>query len=81
MSPIADDGWCPVYRMEVGSHQGLRGQEPYLRSGGRDHFIALGWITWDFRRSRDDDWGGSFLYMPGMEKTLAEHHPFPNTTK
>ncbi|KAG0458816.1 hypothetical protein HPP92_021944 [Vanilla planifolia] len=41
-------------------------QAPWRKLGGLDHFITLGRITWDFRRSHDRDWGGSFLYMPGM---------------
>uniref|UniRef100_A0A0D9W8F7 Exostosin GT47 domain-containing protein n=1 Tax=Leersia perrieri TaxID=77586 RepID=A0A0D9W8F7_9ORYZ len=44
----------------------LHAQPYYKRSHGWDHFIALGRITWDFRRSPDGGWGGSFLLMPGL---------------
>ncbi|PUZ48549.1 hypothetical protein GQ55_7G253600 [Panicum hallii var. hallii] len=44
----------------------LHAQPWYRRSRGWDHFIALGRITWDFRRTSDDAWGGSFLTMPGV---------------
>ncbi|KAL5215625.1 hypothetical protein ABZP36_007026 [Zizania latifolia] len=44
----------------------LHAQPYYKRSHGWDHFIALGRITWDFRRSPDGGWGGSFLIMPGL---------------
>ncbi|KAL6651240.1 hypothetical protein ACP70R_010165 [Stipagrostis hirtigluma subsp. patula] len=45
----------------------LHAQPHYRRSRGWDHFIALGRITWDFRRSPDGGgWGGSFLTMPGL---------------
>ncbi|KAL6882676.1 hypothetical protein ACP4OV_011366 [Aristida adscensionis] len=44
----------------------LHAQPHYRRSHGWDHFIALGRITWDFRRSPDGGWGGSFLTMPGL---------------
>ncbi|PKA60454.1 Xyloglucan galactosyltransferase KATAMARI1 [Apostasia shenzhenica] len=57
----------------------LETQPPWRKSGGSDHFIVLGRITWDFRRSHDRDWGGSFLYMPGMEnvtRLLIERNPW-----
>ncbi|XP_008780056.2 xyloglucan galactosyltransferase XLT2 [Phoenix dactylifera] len=57
----------------------VRDQPPWRRSNGWDHFIVLGRITWDFRRSREGDWGGSFLYMPGMEnvtRLLIERNPW-----
>ncbi|CAN6466480.1 unnamed protein product [Victoria cruziana] len=57
----------------------LREQEWWRRSSGLDHFLMLGRITWDFRRSKDEDWGGSFLYMPGMEnvtRLLIERNPW-----
>ncbi|XP_062226502.1 xyloglucan galactosyltransferase XLT2-like [Phragmites australis] len=44
----------------------LHAQPYYKRSHGWDHFIALGRITWDFRRTPDGGWGGSFLTMPGV---------------
>lgn len=57
----------------------INSQSPWRKSGGRDHFITLGRITWDFRRSHDRDWGGSFLHMPGMAnvtRLLIERNPW-----
>ncbi|GJN26677.1 hypothetical protein PR202_gb14628 [Eleusine coracana subsp. coracana] len=46
----------------------LRNQTSFRNSGGWDHFITLGRITWDFRRHGDDDgWGTRFVLMHGME--------------
>ncbi|PIN17123.1 Acetylglucosaminyltransferase EXT1/exostosin 1 [Handroanthus impetiginosus] len=45
-------------------------QPPWKRSNGSDHFIMLGRMTWDFRRSRDEDWGSSFINMPLMKRVL-----------
>ncbi|XP_010277450.1 PREDICTED: xyloglucan galactosyltransferase XLT2 [Nelumbo nucifera] len=43
-------------------------EQPFWRrSNGWDHFIMLGRISWDFRRSKDEDWGSSFIYMPAMK--------------
>lgn len=28
--------------------------------------MTMGRITWDFRRSRDEDWGSRCIYLPGM---------------
>ncbi|KAL3755868.1 hypothetical protein ACJRO7_002854 [Eucalyptus globulus] len=44
----------------------VQDQAPYKRSNGWDHFITMGRITWDFRRSKDQDWGSSCIYTPGM---------------
>ncbi|KAK3022192.1 hypothetical protein RJ639_047014 [Escallonia herrerae] len=44
----------------------VRDQPYWNRSDGWDHFITLGRITWDFRRSKDGDWGSSCIYLPGM---------------
>lgn len=59
--------------------QWLGKQSYWKRSNGWDHFMMLGRITWDFRRSKDGDWGGSFLYMPGMKnvtRLLIERNPW-----
>ncbi|KAL8473002.1 hypothetical protein ACS0TY_030005 [Phlomoides rotata] len=48
----------------------VRDQPPWRRSNGSDHFIMTGRMTWDFRRSRDEDWGTSFFYMPLMKRVL-----------
>ncbi|KAK3143930.1 hypothetical protein QOZ80_4AG0306750 [Eleusine coracana subsp. coracana] len=45
----------------------LRNQTSFRNSGGWDHFITLGRITWDFRRYGDDGWGTRFVLTPGME--------------
>ncbi|KAF8702530.1 hypothetical protein HU200_032912 [Digitaria exilis] len=44
----------------------LSNQTPFRNSGGWDHFITLGRITWDFRRYGDDGWGTNFVVLPGM---------------
>ncbi|GMH28166.1 hypothetical protein Nepgr_030009 [Nepenthes gracilis] len=60
----------------------IQRQQPYFnRSNGLDHFITMGRITWDFRRSRDDDWGSHCIYMPGMAnitRLLIERNPWDN---
>lgn len=48
----------------------IREQPFWNRSNGSDHFIMLGRMTWDFRRSKDQDWGSSFLNMPAMKNVL-----------
>ncbi|KQJ84137.1 xyloglucan galactosyltransferase XLT2 [Brachypodium distachyon] len=45
----------------------LRNQTAFKSSGGWDHFITLGRITWDFRRYDVHGWGTNFVLMPGME--------------
>ncbi|RCV35037.1 hypothetical protein SETIT_7G206800v2 [Setaria italica] len=57
----------------------LHGQPWYRRSHGWDHFIALGRITWDFRRASEEGWGGSFLTMPGvanLTRLVIERDPW-----
>ncbi|KAM3388698.1 hypothetical protein ACQJBY_011064 [Aegilops geniculata] len=44
----------------------LTNQTSFKKSGGWDHFITLGRITWDFRRYYDDGWGTNFAIRPGM---------------
>ncbi|THF97738.1 xyloglucan galactosyltransferase XLT2-like [Camellia sinensis] len=44
----------------------VQNQTYWNRSNGWDHFITMGRITWDFRRSNDDDWGSSCIYLPLM---------------
>ncbi|KAK6128705.1 hypothetical protein DH2020_037555 [Rehmannia glutinosa] len=48
----------------------VKDQPPWRRSNGSDHFIMLGRMTWDFRRSRDEDWGSRFIHMPLMKNIL-----------
>nr|BAJ91404.1 predicted protein [Hordeum vulgare subsp. vulgare] len=57
----------------------LHAQPYYKRSNGWDHFLALGRITWDFRRSPSGGWGGSFLAMPGVAnvtRLVIEREPW-----
>ncbi|XP_077236906.1 xyloglucan galactosyltransferase MUR3-like [Tasmannia lanceolata] len=49
--------------------------------GGRDHFLVAGRITWDFRRSADEesDWGNKLLSLPqtkNMTILLVESSPW-----
>lgn len=51
----------------------------FKRSNGWDHFITMGRITWDFRRSKDHDWGSSCIYKPGIRnvtRLLIERNPW-----
>ncbi|KAL5727910.1 hypothetical protein ACHQM5_001052 [Ranunculus cassubicifolius] len=57
----------------------VQNQTYWERSNGWDHFIMLGRISWDFRRTKDEDWGSSLLYMPGMKnitRLLIERNPW-----
>ncbi|KAJ8771420.1 hypothetical protein K2173_026597 [Erythroxylum novogranatense] len=57
----------------------VQDQPYYKRSNGWDHFLTMGRITWDFRRSKDEDWGSSCIYMPGMRnitRLLIERNPW-----
>ncbi|KAL9237250.1 hypothetical protein vseg_011824 [Gypsophila vaccaria] len=53
---------------------------PYFnRSRGWDHFIVMGRITWDFRRTRDEDWGSKCIHMSSMRnitRLLIERNPW-----
>lgn len=57
----------------------IKDQPYYKRSQGWDHFMTMGRITWDFRRSKDKDWGSSCIYIPGMRnitRLLIERNPW-----
>ncbi|CAA3014484.1 xyloglucan galactosyltransferase XLT2-like [Olea europaea subsp. europaea] len=57
----------------------LQNQHYWKRSNGSDHFIMLGRMTWDFRRSKNEDWGSSFINMPVMKQILrlcVERNPW-----
>ncbi|GAB4826008.1 hypothetical protein Ancab_008876 [Ancistrocladus abbreviatus] len=58
----------------------IQRQHPYFnRSNGWDHFITMGRITWDFRRSKDKDWGSRCIYLPAMRnitRLLIERNPW-----
>ncbi|KAJ4831865.1 Xyloglucan galactosyltransferase xlt2 [Turnera subulata] len=55
-------------------------EQPYFKeSNGWDHFLTMGRISWDFRRSKDQDWGSSCIYLPGMRnitRLLIERNPW-----
>ncbi|CAN0891605.1 Xyloglucan galactosyltransferase XLT2 [Linum grandiflorum] len=54
-------------------------QPPFIKSNGWDHFLTMGRITWDFRRSRDQDWGSNCVYQQGMRnvtRLLIERNPW-----
>ncbi|XP_021730198.1 xyloglucan galactosyltransferase XLT2-like [Chenopodium quinoa] len=55
-------------------------KHPYFnRSNGWDHFLVMGRITWDFRRSNDQDWGSKCIYLPSMRnitRLLIEKNPW-----
>ncbi|XP_057798448.1 xyloglucan galactosyltransferase XLT2-like [Salvia miltiorrhiza] len=51
----------------------------FKKSGGWDHFITIGRISWDFRRSRQSSWGSSCFYKPQMRnitRLLIEKNPW-----
>ncbi|KAI4330857.1 hypothetical protein MLD38_029102 [Melastoma candidum] len=57
----------------------LKEQEYYRKSSGWNHFVTMGRITWDFRRSKSEDWGSSCIYMGGMRnitRLLIERNPW-----
>ncbi|XP_052183518.1 xyloglucan galactosyltransferase XLT2 [Diospyros lotus] len=57
----------------------VQSQPYWKRLDGWDHFITMGRISWDFRRSKDGDWGSSCIYMPGMRnitRLLIERNPW-----
>ncbi|XAR71779.1 hypothetical protein NMG60_11018191 [Bertholletia excelsa] len=57
----------------------VQSQPYWARSDGWDHFVTMGRITWDFRRSKDDDWGSSCIYQPMMRnitRLLIERNPW-----
>ncbi|CAA2995429.1 xyloglucan galactosyltransferase XLT2 [Olea europaea subsp. europaea] len=54
-------------------------QRYFKKSYGWDHFISMGRISWDFRRSKEEDWGSSCIYMPKMRnitRLLIERNPW-----
>ena len=54
--------------------------QPYFtRNDGWDHFLTMGRISWDFRRSKDEEWGSSCIHKPGMRnvtRLLIERNPW-----
>ncbi|KAL3647416.1 hypothetical protein CASFOL_008384 [Castilleja foliolosa] len=54
-------------------------QPSFSKSNGWDHFITVGRISWDFRRSKESNWGSSCIYMPKMRnitRLLIEKNPW-----
>eukprot|EP00250_Pteridium_aquilinum_P021396 c25108_g1_i2 orf=3-2024(-) len=57
----------------------LTEQPAWKKNSGSDHFMMIGRITWDFRRSKQEDWGSGFFYKPAMQNTmklLIERNPW-----
>ncbi|CAN1158989.1 Xyloglucan galactosyltransferase XLT2 [Linum perenne] len=57
----------------------IQSQEYFKRSDGWNHFLTMGRITWDFRRSDENDWGSRCIYLPGMRnitRLLIERNPW-----
>eukprot|EP01018_Ginkgo_biloba_P030026 Gb_09780 [translate_table: standard] len=61
----------------------LRKQTAWKRMWGRDHFMVIGRITWDFLRSEQGPspaaWGNGLLLLPevkNMSSLLIEAHPW-----
>ncbi|CAN0902622.1 Xyloglucan galactosyltransferase XLT2 [Linum grandiflorum] len=57
----------------------IQDQDYFKRSNGWDHFLTMGRITWDFRRSEQNDWGSRCIYLPGMRnitRLLIERNPW-----
>ncbi|XP_061364190.1 xyloglucan galactosyltransferase MUR3-like [Gastrolobium bilobum] len=54
-------------------------QPQWKRKWGRDHFMAVGRISWDFRRKTDNesDWGTKFMFLP--EATNMSFLPIEST--
>lgn len=57
----------------------LNAQKPWKRRGGRDHFLMVGRITWDFRREESSlwdrvwgrsGWGSDLFLKPEMRNPL-----------
>ncbi|KAF3340767.1 xyloglucan galactosyltransferase KATAMARI1 [Carex littledalei] len=49
----------------------LRARPEWTAKGGKDHFMAIGRVVWDFQRTTDEDkdWGVKFLTTPEGRKT------------
>uniref|UniRef100_A0A7N0T1I1 Exostosin GT47 domain-containing protein n=1 Tax=Kalanchoe fedtschenkoi TaxID=63787 RepID=A0A7N0T1I1_KALFE len=57
----------------------LEQQPSWRRSDGWDHFLTMGRISWDFRRSHEHDWGSSCIHMAFMRnvtRLLIERNPW-----
>jgi len=61
----------------------LREKPEWKKMWGRDHFLVVGRITWDFRRVRekDSDWGNKLMLLPesrNMTMLVIESSPWDN---
>lgn len=57
----------------------LESQPPWKRSGGKDHVLVLGKISWEFRRQEKGNWGSRLLEFSQMQevtKLLLERNPW-----
>ncbi|KAI5064526.1 hypothetical protein GOP47_0021196 [Adiantum capillus-veneris] len=75
------EGFSAEERDRVSNHvlEWLVQQPGYKRNGGWGHFLMVGRITWDFRRSKVEDWGSGFFYHPSMQnvtRLLIEKNPW-----
>eukprot|EP00250_Pteridium_aquilinum_P001530 c11724_g1_i1 orf=622-2922(+) len=54
-------------------------QKTWKKNGGWGHFMMIGRITWDFRRSKDEDWGSGIFNYPSMQnmtRLIIERNPW-----
>lgn len=61
----------------------LREKPEWKKTWGRDHFMVAGRITWDFRRTTDEDfdWGSKLMFLPesrNMTILTIESSPWHN---
>ncbi|KAK9727233.1 hypothetical protein RND81_05G267400 [Saponaria officinalis] len=62
----------------------LKKTREWTKMYGRDHFLVVGRITWDFRRqtNKDGDWGNCLFFLPevkNMTSLIIESSPWNNT--
>ncbi|KAH7431254.1 hypothetical protein KP509_08G039400 [Ceratopteris richardii] len=74
-------GYSAERRDRVGSRllEWLAEQRPWKRNRGLGHFMMIGRISWDFRRSRDEDWGSGLFHNPSMRnmtRLIIEKNPW-----
>ncbi|XP_031495699.1 probable xyloglucan galactosyltransferase GT20 [Nymphaea colorata] len=56
----------------------LKSKRSWIQNEGKDHFLALGTLSWDFRRTRGV-WGSNFLELKEMQnpvKLIIERQPW-----
>ncbi|XP_074293697.1 xyloglucan galactosyltransferase MUR3-like [Silene latifolia] len=62
----------------------IKEKPEWNKMNGRDHFLVIGRITWDFRResNKDDDWGNRLFFLPevkNMTSLIIESSPWSNS--